>query len=90
MSSPDKVYENSIESRLERVIDEEVKSYKQGDRQRDWRTSYRLGERVVASLCFPAYEAQLSYKEQKYEVWIAGVKDGLRLGSELPTDRKLE
>ncbi len=88
-SSSEEVYSTSIKPRVMELVDHEVKSHAQGDRQRDWRWSTEINY-DLATLYVPACHVQLLYAQQQYDVWLSGVRGGFCIGDEHPLDNVRE
>ncbi len=81
------VYSESVDSRVNTVIDNGVRTHAQGDRQRDWNWKANISK-TATSYFLPVGWVKYEYDGKEYNFWVDGIDPSNHLGDELPVDSK--
>lgn len=81
------VYSESVDSRVNAVIDNGVRTHAQGDRQRDWNWKANISK-TATSYFLPIGWVKYEYGGKEYNFWVDGIDPSNHLGDELPVDSK--
>jgi hypothetical protein len=81
------VYSESVDSRVNVVIDNGVRSHAQGDRQRDWNWKANISK-TATSYFLPIGWVKYEYGGREYNLWVDGIDPSNNVGDELPVDSK--
>ena len=81
------VYRESVDGRVNAVIDAGVKSHAQGDRQRDWHWTANI-DKAVTSYLLPVGWVKYEYAGKEYNYWIDGINSAKYVADKAPVDTK--
>lgn len=83
----DQVYRESVDGRVNAVIDAGVKRHAQGDRQRDWHWTASI-DKAVTSYLLPIGWVKYEYAGKEYSYWLDGINPSKYLADKPPVDSK--
>jgi hypothetical protein len=81
------IYSESVNARVNAVIDRGVQSHAQGDRQRDWNWKASISK-TATSYFLPVGWVKYEYGGKEYNFWVDGIDPSNHLGDDLPVDSK--
>lgn len=74
---------------VNKIVDEDVKSKAQGDRQKDWNSKYEYTKEAT-SVLMPVCHVVFEYNEKTYQLWADGADISRMQVDELPRDAERE
>ena len=80
---------NAQRDLVDKIVDEDVKSKAQGDRQKDWNSKYEYTKEAT-SVLMPVCHVVFEYNEKTYQLWADGADISRMQVDELPRDAERE